>query len=162
MTWSENPQKVASPPGNSSVSDRGTGLKFEHWTYCDYRPLELEWDTLWDGDNLGTRDLRGAGIILWMCPANERRRYIVMLSLIGWAHIQNDPWGRKGSVFGRLSLAVMIFTWHTFFCELIIEINLDHSYSFIGGEIRHECLWSEKKLPEKHGWVRNFDKIFFS
>ena len=33
------------------------------------------------------------GIILWMSPANERRcyRYIVMLSLIGWAHIWNDP-----------------------------------------------------------------------
>ena len=24
--------------------------------------------------------------------ANERRRYIVTPSLIGWAHIQNDPW----------------------------------------------------------------------
>ena len=33
-----------------------------------------------------------AVIILWMRPANERRHYIVMLSLIGWAHAQNDPW----------------------------------------------------------------------
>ena len=32
-----------------------------------------------------------AGIILCMCPANERRRYIVTSSLIGWAHTQNDP-----------------------------------------------------------------------
>ena len=32
------------------------------------------------------------GIILCMCPANERWRYIVMWSLIGcWAHIQNNP-----------------------------------------------------------------------
>ena len=31
-------------------------------------------------------------IILWMRPANERRRYNVMLSLISWAHAQNDPW----------------------------------------------------------------------
>ena len=31
------------------------------------------------------------GIILCMHPANERRRYIVTSSLIGWAHIQNDP-----------------------------------------------------------------------
>ena len=30
-------------------------------------------------------------IILRMCPANERQHYIVMLSLIGWAHTQNDP-----------------------------------------------------------------------
>ena len=33
-----------------------------------------------------------ARITLWMRPANERRRYIVTLSLIGWAHSQNDPW----------------------------------------------------------------------
>ena len=30
-------------------------------------------------------------IILCMCPANERWHYIVMSSLIGWVHIQNDP-----------------------------------------------------------------------
>ena len=33
-----------------------------------------------------------AGIILYMCPANERRRYIVTSSLIGWAQTQNDPY----------------------------------------------------------------------
>ena len=27
-----------------------------------------------------------------MCPANERRRYIVTSSLIGRAQTQNDPW----------------------------------------------------------------------
>ena len=32
-----------------------------------------------------------AKIILGMCPANERRRYNVTPSLIGWAHAQNDP-----------------------------------------------------------------------
>ena len=32
-----------------------------------------------------------AGIILCMRPANERRRYNVTSSLIGWAHTQNDP-----------------------------------------------------------------------
>ena len=31
------------------------------------------------------------GINLWMCPANDRRRYIVTSSLIGWAHTPNDP-----------------------------------------------------------------------
>ena len=29
---------------------------------------------------------------LGTCPANERRRYIVASSRIGWAHTQNDPW----------------------------------------------------------------------
>ena len=32
-----------------------------------------------------------SGIILCMCPANERRRYNVTSSLIVWAHSQNDP-----------------------------------------------------------------------
>ena len=31
------------------------------------------------------------GIILGMDSANERRRYIVTSSLIGWVHTQNDP-----------------------------------------------------------------------
>ena len=31
-------------------------------------------------------------VIMYMCPANERRRYIVASSLIGWAHTQNDPY----------------------------------------------------------------------
>ena len=32
------------------------------------------------------------GIILCMPPANERRRYNVTSSLIGWVHTQNNPW----------------------------------------------------------------------
>ena len=35
----------------------------------------------------------GSGIILCMHPANERRRYDVTSSLIGWVHTQNDPCG---------------------------------------------------------------------
>ena len=35
------------------------------------------------------------GINLWMRPANERRRYIVTSSLIGWAHTRNDPWSHQ-------------------------------------------------------------------
>ena len=31
-------------------------------------------------------------MILCMCPANEGRRDIVMSSLIGWMHSQNNPW----------------------------------------------------------------------
>ena len=34
---------------------------------------------------------KGPGIILGMSAANERRRYYVTPSLIGWAHAQNDP-----------------------------------------------------------------------
>ena len=35
-----------------------------------------------------------AGIILCVRPANQRWRYIVTSSLIGWAHPQNDPYFR--------------------------------------------------------------------
>ena len=34
------------------------------------------------------------GIWVW-CSANERRRYILTSSLIGWAHTQNDPCHNK-------------------------------------------------------------------
>ena len=39
-------------------------------------------------ESLGTKE---TGLILGMGSANERRRYIVTSSLIGWAHAQNDP-----------------------------------------------------------------------
>ena len=37
-----------------------------------------------------------SGIILNMCPVNERRRYIVTSSLIGWAHTQNEAFSLSG------------------------------------------------------------------
>ena len=46
-----------------------------------------------------------SGVILWMCPADERRRYIVTLSLIGRSHHWGDagssilPCGRQGTVY---------------------------------------------------------------
>ena len=36
------------------------------------------------------------GVILCIHPANERWSYIVTLSVIGWAHTQNDPWCHQG------------------------------------------------------------------
>ena len=38
---------------------------------------------------------RHSGIMLCICPTNERRRYIVTSSLIGWAHTRTDPWHLK-------------------------------------------------------------------
>ena len=43
-------------------------------------------------DHFTCRPRTYTGIILGMGSTNERRRYIVTSSLIGWAHIQNDPW----------------------------------------------------------------------
>ena len=54
------------------------------------------------------------GIILCMCPANERR-YIVMLSPIGWAHTQNNPWMEGLSSFilcvGSIFVWVLVIIW---------------------------------------------------
>ena len=56
--------------------------------------LSLTWGFLYWQDNIYWDNplVSGAlaGILLWMCPANERRRYIVTSSLIGWAHTHND------------------------------------------------------------------------
>ena len=54
-------------------------------------------DPLWD-----------AGIILCMCPANERRRYSVTSSVIGWAQTQNDPSG----MVAVWALVIFRFTLH--------------------------------------------------
>ena len=46
-------------------------------SFCVYTGLNLGYRSTW--------------IILCMRSTNERRRYIVTSSLIGWAHTQNDP-----------------------------------------------------------------------
>ena len=60
------------------------------------QPEELEAShTINFGNFIATRDdlkINDPGIILCVCPANERWRYTVTPSLIGWAHTQNDPW----------------------------------------------------------------------
>ena len=40
-----------------------------------------------------------AGIILFMCLANERCRYTMKPSLIGWAHTHNDPCSMLTSIW---------------------------------------------------------------
>ena len=53
-----------------------------------------------------------------MCigPANERRLYIVMPSLIDWMHIQNDPWqwknNKQNGTQGLVPEAFMSLIWH--------------------------------------------------
>ena len=45
----------------------------------------------WQPDYISMQTWPYAGIILFMRSPNERRRYTVTPSLIGWAHTQNDP-----------------------------------------------------------------------
>ena len=51
-----------------------------------------------------------SGIFLGMGSANKRQHYIVTLSIIGWAHTQNDPWSTS-------SISYEICTW---FCSVLL------------------------------------------
>ena len=48
--------------------------------------------------------VHSAGNMLYVRPANERPRYNITSSLIGWAHIQNDPCTAVGKFLTPLLL----------------------------------------------------------
>ena len=48
--------------------------------------------------NMTDRGYSLAGISLGMRPANERRRYNVKTSLMGWAHTSTDPLDSEGEI----------------------------------------------------------------
>ena len=55
--------------------------------------------------------LRTFSVIIWyMHPSNERR-YIVMSSLIGWAHTQNDPHILPWSLFSWMDIVLSVSLW---------------------------------------------------
>ena len=91
------------------------------------------------------------GPFLCMRPANERRRYNVTLTLIGWAHTRNVPW-----------------QWHIYF-----PMQMQHLYIglLLGDDNPTECrLWTEKfsshvifcreRLCYKYGLPKTFSKNF--
>ena len=97
-----------------------------------------------------------SGIILWMGPANERRCYIVMASLIGWAYSQNDPW-----IFRIFWYCLMrqqrwqYFIWLTYFSDQqmnlkvhsivhICAYNQCHITRLCGIDITHRCVDARK------------------
>ena len=56
MKWWEKPKKVASPPGNLSVSGSGIGLRFQHWNLHTsglqvWPSLEYDWHMKEDNIN---------------------------------------------------------------------------------------------------------------
>ena len=94
----------------------------EHWSVV----------FVWAAFCLKSKD---SGIILYMCPVNERWCYNVTPSLIGWAHTQNDPWRlgvwqipRTMSDFSEkcayinLSLCIYIHIHNVFWLACQIEI----------------------------------------
>ena len=74
MAWSD-----------SSIKRLITASEAITWCQCCMLWKHLKWNTQ-------SIKFLLAGIILGVGLANERRRYIVTSSLIGWAHTENDPW----------------------------------------------------------------------
>ena len=72
------PEEDIKGRGNPTVSMGCNYLSLPSKNYRGHHRLPVRTSSSW--------------IILCMCPANERRRYIITSSLIGWAHTQNDPW----------------------------------------------------------------------
>ena len=76
-----------------------------------------------------------AGIILCMHPANGRRHYNVMSSVIGWVHSQNDPWLLIIKITFVLSTVPAPMIYH------IYDIYYNNMYEYI--------LWYCSRLPKK-------------
>ena len=56
-------------------------------------PIKCLCHMAWPGANeLTLNGTSLSGLILGLRPTNERRRYFVTTSLIGWAQDENQPW----------------------------------------------------------------------
>ena len=93
----------------------GIGVVFD---YCIMAP---------DGYTGGNRYT--TGIIPGIGSANERRRYIVTSSLVGWTHTQPDPWPEPLRLYLRQSnfnhMSVMLFqvTVTRLFVQQLVKTN---------------------------------------
>ena len=75
----------------------------------------------------------GAVIILYMHPANERRRYNVMSSLIGWVHIQNEPCGcTRCCQIGNFRCS----QWWT------VILMMTFPFQWMKADHQQNCVWS--------------------
>ena len=73
-------------------------------------------------------------IILFMRPANERHRYNVMSSLIGWAHTQNEHCGQFYLYPRRLS------RWYFYACSYAWLGYVEYGRKYSGDSIYHDLL----------------------
>ena len=71
--------------------------------------------------SLGQNELIAPGIILCIRPANERRRYNVNSSLIGWAYTQNDPCSSQPVSHQAINMWTNNDLWHGPLAFNIIE-----------------------------------------
>ena len=82
-----------------------------------YVPSQLETTLYW---NVVSHWLHGCIYEMSMRLANERRRYIVTSSRIGWAHIQNHPWKPQPNKTQQSHVDVWIFygIYAVFMCDI--------------------------------------------
>ena len=95
-------------------------------------------------------DMQRPGIILVLGSANERRRYIVTTSLIGWAQYQNDPW--EAYLFNYFYFAVQ---GRSRLCEI----------SFLAIYVRHIYFsWNQVTLSFKRACLQwmNISMTYFT
>ena len=77
-------------------------------------------------------------IILCMCPADRRWCYIVSSSLIGWVHIQNDPWAFGSMPNKKLTDALS--------SDITVWLNATHKENFKCYIIFHIFLYERQTL----------------
>ena len=95
VTISLHPMGLFEYEAGGSMLWKFLGTRYVHWEFSiDWHGFSAskQWHLVelrqWPGDPLGLAAI--AEIVLGMGSANERRRYFVTSSLIGWAHSQND------------------------------------------------------------------------
>ena len=115
--------------------------------FLQYTNLPVAWFSTWNMHP-------PPGIILCMRPANERRRYSVTSSPIGWAHAQNDLcWTRF-----RLNTSGFDFCGKWSFCKVFL---------FLFDVYPRHCVGTTRMTPDFHflwpqlacpcGNIRSFD-----
>ena len=78
--------------------------------YTSSKSLSLAW--IWSLPYLKPLPhgyIRVTGSSLCISPTNERRRCNVRSSLIGSAHIQNDPWSHYDNIYDSVTITITIF-----------------------------------------------------
>ena len=91
------------------------------------------------------------GNILCMHPANERLRYIVTSSLIGWAHTLNDPCWYMSDLYKQITVTMIAIGNRNYFLKHVILYlgegpvnNMCKYFQFARSSIKAHCV--------EHAW----------
>ena len=101
-----------------------------------------------------------AEIILWMCPANDRWRYIVTLSLIGWAHRLNDPSDGESPSKHTAQSYIIKLVHTSYFYPARLQNSLHPPQIYYAKQTSYKYI----KQPERNVWeiipVKNWSNYF--